>query len=129
MTDTVRVPREPTEAMRYAGDRAVANATHKGGSITDTVLKVWETMLAASPQREGSSADPAPIKPFADTGELRERVAAVIYDLVLGDEDGDVTGVGAATEAILDLIQSERGSSSIGQNDKPGLAFSDAGEP
>ena len=30
---------------------------------------------------------------------------------------------------ILDLIQSERGSSPIGQNDKPGLAFFNAGEP
>ena len=48
-------------------------------------------------------------QPDALPGDLRERVAAVIYDLVLDDEDGDVTGVGAATEAILDLIQSEKG--------------------
>lgn len=54
MTDTVRVPREPTEAMRYAGDRAVANAMHKGGSIADLAKLDGETMdLAASPQGEG----------------------------------------------------------------------------
>jgi hypothetical protein len=32
-------------------------------------------------------------------------------------------------DAILDLIQSERAGSPIGQNDQPGLVFSDTGEP
>ena len=50
---------------------------------------------------------PAPIKPFADTGELREKVAAVIYDRVLVYEDGYMAGVGAAADAILDLIRKD----------------------
>lgn len=64
-------------------------------------------MLAASPQGEGSSAHPAPIKPSADTGELRERVARVI-----GDRKGHPKPWSEDYEladAILDLIQSERG--------------------
>lgn len=72
---------------------------------------------------------PAPIKPSADTGELRgEVIAAVVANVHVSDGRTFINGP-AIADAILDLIQSERGSSPIGQNDQPGLAFSDAGEP
>ena len=80
-------------------------------------------------------AHPAPLKTSADTGELRERVAALIVekgrlDLTAGFPPfGFIDNPRELADAILDLIQSERGSSPIGQNDQPGLAFSDAGEP
>lgn len=50
--DRVSVPREPTEAMHYDGDRALVNAMHHGGSITETTLKIWEAMLSAAPTSE-----------------------------------------------------------------------------
>ena len=71
---------------------------------------------------------PAPIQPSADTGELRgEVIAAVVANVHVSDGRTFINGP-AIADAILDLIQSERGSSPIGQNDQPGLAFSDAGE-
>lgn len=88
-------------------------------------------------------AHPAPIKPSVDTGELRERVAEAKEWIdeaecrrgcstwrpdVHGRSRCDC-GREAAADAILDLIQSERAGSPIGQNDQPVLAFSDAGEP
>ena len=77
-------------------------------------------MLAASPQGEGLSAHPAPIKPSADTGELRERVADAAYvvlrhgDYKPGTDNGLIPHGErlvplAIADAILDLIQSERG--------------------
>lgn len=68
-----------------------------------------------------------PITPSADTGELRERVAREIRDwpFPINQHEGCLE----LADAILDLIQSERAGSPIGQNDQPGLAFSDAGKP
>ena len=66
-------------------------------------------MLAASPQGEGSSADAAPIKPSADTGELRERVAQIIGEAVNRRAPGQIVfSTLEDADAILDLIQSER---------------------
>ena len=96
-------------------------------------------MLAASPQGEGSSADasrklrftvdrldletmtmkphiveivgPAPIKPSADTGELRERVTQIIEAAIERHNPGNsLRHTVDDADAILDLIQSERGS-------------------
>ena len=52
------------------------------------------------------SAHPAPIKPSADTGELRERVALEIRDwpFPINQHEGCLE----LADAILDLIQSER---------------------
>lgn len=57
MTDTVRVPREPTEAMIEASNRAAM--AFAGGDLSDADMTrlVWSAMLAASPQGAGSSAD------------------------------------------------------------------------
>jgi hypothetical protein len=57
MTDTVRVPREPTEAMLEASNRAAM--AFAGGDLSDADMTrlVWSAMLAASPQGEGSSAE------------------------------------------------------------------------
>lgn len=60
----------------------------------------------ASPQGEGSSGDPAPIKPSADTGELRERVAREIWEWPFPIIQHE--GCFELADAILDLIQSER---------------------
>ena len=53
-------------------------------------------------------AHPAPIKPSADTGELRERVAASIGSAWAHGTHGKPFDVKAETDAILDLIQSKR---------------------
>lgn len=73
MTDYVRVPREPTEAMLVNGREALLPLVRLDSY--GPLIGLWRDMLAASPQGEGSSGDPAPIKPSGDTGELRERVA------------------------------------------------------
>lgn len=39
--------REPDDRVRYNGDRALVNATTKGGSITDTVLIIHQAMIDA----------------------------------------------------------------------------------
>ena len=65
-----------------------------------------EAMLAASPQGEGSSTGPAPIKPSGDTGELRERVALEIRNWPF--DISRIEGCLELAAAILDLIQSER---------------------
>ena len=70
---------------------------------------------------------PAPIKPSGDTGELREKMKRAIWTQ-LPQEDANMGTSGRIADAILGLIQSERAGSSIGQNDQPGLAFSDAGD-
>ena len=56
---------------------------------------------------------PAPIKPSVDTGELRERVAAILTRLPVRDcvePGGELDGlrIREAADAILDLIQSKR---------------------
>ena len=126
MTEYMRVPREPTEAMLANGREALLPLVRLDSY--GPLIGLWRDMLAASPQGEGSSADPAPIKPSADTGELRERVAASIGSAWAHGTHGKPFDVKAETDAILDLIRSEREGSPIGQNDQPGLAFSDAGE-
>ena len=142
MTDTVRVPMEPTPEMVRAGCAVTCVECFADCKSSDAAA-IYRAMLAASPQGEGSSADPAPIKPSADTGELRERVLEA--QEWIGEAEcrrgcstwrPDVHGRSRcdcgredALNAILDLIQSERAGSSISQNDQPGLAFSGAGEP
>lgn len=139
MTDTVRVPREPTPKMVRAGCAVTCVECFADCKSSDAAA-IYRAMLAAFPQGEGSSTDPAPIKPSGDTGELRGEVNGLLaryFPEILIDQNGSAYGVSfvvreqraALTGAILDLIQSERGSSPIGQNDQPGLAFSDAGEP
>ena len=51
MTDTVRVPREPTEAMIAAGERAAWDDDNSMPAIS-AMRKAWPAMLAASPQGE-----------------------------------------------------------------------------
>lgn len=174
MTDTVRVPREPTEAMLVNGREALLPLVRLDSY--GPLIGLWRDMLAASPQREGSSAEaqgwrdiataprdgsafmvwwkgqwqprarfdpefgsfqlwgrtdydtegwetfaidghwmplppppsahPAPIKPSADTGELREKVAREIRDwpFPINQHEGCLE----LADAILDLIQSER---------------------
>jgi hypothetical protein len=84
---------------------------------------------------------PAPIKPSADTGELRERVARRVCRIVRTWQEFKATPEYtldmevenawddwlSEADAILDLIQSERAGSPIGQNDQLGLAFSGEG--
>jgi len=75
-------------------------------------------------------AHPAPIKTSADTGELRERVAELAWRFRGNERLGGPWYPGAKptdspamsdcfgfADAILDLIQSERAGSPIGQND------------
>lgn len=115
MTDTVCVPVEPTEAMLdaacYHGPDTPAGRFDYSDART-----VWSAMLAASPQGEGSSADPAPIKPSGDTGEQRDRVARIIDPsafLFSRDElDAKVRhhphdAAYALADAILDLIRKD----------------------
>ncbi len=93
---------------------------------------------AALTTGEATTPHPAPIKPSADTGELRERVARKMFDADSKEnglardwmfEGGCHASYFAMADAAISLIQSERAGSPIGQNDQPGLAFSDAGEP
>lgn len=98
------VPVKPTLAMILA---ATENCSPVGccSLEPDHAREIWEAMLAASPQGEGSSTDPAPIKPSGDTGELRERVARVI-----GDRKGHPKPWSEDYEladAILDLIRKD----------------------
>ena len=56
------------------------------------------------------SAHPAPIKPSGDTGELRERVAQIIEAAIERHNPGNsLRHTINDADAILDLIQSERG--------------------
>ena len=108
MTDTVRVPREPTEAMIAAGERAAWDGDNSMPAFS-AMRKAWSAMLAASPQGQGSSAHPAPIKPSGDTGELRKRVAQIIGEAVNRRALGQIVfSTLEDADAILDLIQSER---------------------
>ena len=56
MTDTVRVPREPTEAMLWAASE-IGPDTPAGRFDYSDARAVWDAMLAASPQGEGSPGD------------------------------------------------------------------------
>ena len=90
---------------------------------TDYDTEGWETFAIDGhwmPLPPPPSGHPAPIKPSADTGELRERVARIV-DPAGFDDRWDVPGLRheasldervdealAKADAILDLIQSER---------------------
>lgn len=100
--------------------RAVESSHHNGittnwhrnpdGPEAADLIERLAAMLAASPQGEGSSADPAPIKPSVDTGELRYRVAQIIGEAVNRRAPGQIVfSTLEDADAILDLIQSERG--------------------
>ena len=109
MTDTVRVPRAWLEAFCRDTDPTEPIADN-GGTVWDMFCHEAAAMLAASPQGEGSSADAAPIKPSADTGELRERVAQIIGEAVNRRAPGQIVfSTLEDADAILDLIQSEKG--------------------
>ena len=78
---------------------------------------------------EALRAHPTPIKPSADTRELRERATQIIEAAIERHNPGNsLRHTVYDADAILDLIQSERAGSPIGQNDQPGLAFSGEGE-
>lgn len=89
--------REAAEALRaLQADKAMLTGQ----------LQASRAMLAASPQGEGLSGDPAPIKPSGDTGELRERVALEIRNWPF--DISRIEGCLELADAILDLIQSKR---------------------
>ena len=100
MTDTVRVPRTTVVRLLAVVPKGSGLAVHLAA------------MLAASPQGEGSSADTHPPQPDALPGDLREKVAAVLYENIgaaAWSGDAEVHGIPEAADAILSLIQSERG--------------------
>jgi hypothetical protein len=99
MTDTVRVPREPTEAMLANGREALLPLVRLDSY--GPLIGLWQDMLAASPPQ-----------PDALPGDLREKVAAVLYENIgaaAWSGDAEVHGIPEAADAILSLIQSERG--------------------
>lgn len=102
MTDTVRVPREPTQAMI-----AAVEDINVPLNIHGAARAIWSAMLAASPQGEGSSADADTPQPDALPGDLRERVGKLIEDWPFRIDGQD--GADELADAILSLIQSERG--------------------
>lgn len=88
MTDTVRVPREPTEAVAW-------RFWHEGGwnfSIADP-----SPHLADCVERDALYIHPAPIKPSGDTGELRELLTETV------DALGQATGLLKACEDDIDI--------------------------
>ena len=120
--------------------------------FVDVEVRCWICAAMGGNENDGATLDEnraaaiaawnrrTPIKPSADTGELRGEVNGLLaryFPEILIDQNGSAYGVSfvvreqraALTGAILDLIQSEKAGSPIGQNDQPGLAFSDAGEP
>ena len=126
MTEYVRVPRDGPDII-WLEPSCCADPSHGRQWCEDDAFPVCEdghepvkyirADLAASPQGEGSSGDPAPIKPSGDTGELRKRVAKIV-DPAGFDDRWDVPGLRheasldervdealAKADAILDLIQ------------------------
>ena len=98
MTDTVRVPREPTEAMLANGREALLPLVRLDSY--GPLIGLWQDMLAA-----------APPQPDALPGDLREKVAAVLYENIgaaAWSGDAEVHGIPEAADAILSLIQSEK---------------------
>lgn len=87
-------------AQAYRSDMSIRDVG--ADALADFAEAVVEA-LAASPQGEGSSGDPAPIKPSGDTGELRKKILNALY---CPDISWGTTNLKA--DAILDLIQSER---------------------
>lgn len=106
MTDTVRVPRAWLEAFHRDTDPNEPIADN-GGTVWDMFCHEAAAMLAASPQGAGSSAHPAPIKPSADTGELRDDVLERLRALDFAGHY-DEARFQYIADTILDLIQSER---------------------
>ena len=119
MTDIVRVPKEPNPALLPVIASIVRRLAIPTNIDPDEVYfdngharQIYAAIVAASPQGEGSSADPAPIKPSGDTRELRERVAQIIGEAVNRRAPGQIVfSTLEDAEAILDLIQSEKGES------------------
>ena len=108
MTDTVMstdLPvNDPTNpAHRLADD--LRNGRIPGYAADD--VRAVLTMLAASPQGEGSSADAHPPQPDALPGDMREKVARLILDFPFNINCE--REVPALADAILSLIQSEKG--------------------
>ena len=96
MTDTVRVPREPTEAMLANGREALLPLVRLDSY--GPLIGLWRDMLAASPQGEGSSAEAHPPQPDALPGDLREKIAGIIVRKVLQEDYDDLV------EGYLDEI-------------------------
>jgi hypothetical protein len=97
--------------MLDAGGLVVAGGKPPFGYEIQNAASVWDAMLAASPQEEGSSADTHPPQPDALPGDLREKVAAVLYENIgaaAWSGDAEVHGIPEAADAILSLIQSEK---------------------
>ena len=103
---------EPVKYIRadLAASPQEAVPTKREAALADLAKLDGETMdLAASPQGEGSSAHPAPIKPSSDTGELRERVTQIIEAAIERHNPGNaVRHTLDDADEILNLIQSER---------------------
>lgn len=128
MTDTVRVPKEPTEAVLLNmavrndhglgcpgyydqpifGGEGVGHARRLEAALTTMRQLYEEVVLAASPQGEGSSADALP-------GDMRKKVAAIrAWAAPLLEQGEDriwrrAKAIVDEADAILSLIQSERG--------------------
>jgi hypothetical protein len=77
--------------LSVMGKPIAALDTRLSRAISDAVMLV------------GSEANPAPIKPSADTGELREKIVTALYcpDISWGTAN-------RKADEILDIIQSER---------------------
>ena len=91
------------------------------GSSGDTTNMIAPVEAVACPTCKGAHPElcsnvfhisyPAPIKPSGDTGELREKIIAIIEDSVWADDATEFTeiihGINDAADAILDLIHLE----------------------
>ena len=84
MTDTVRVPREPTPKMVRAGCAVTCVECFADCKSSDAAA-IYRAMLAASPQEEG---------PFED-------------DITEDSKTAMTNAAGKAAAAILDLIQKD----------------------
>ena len=123
--DIATAPRDGREIIAYSQDVSGTTGLNPfvslcawhpdAGFCTCELREVTHWMPLPPPP----SADAAPIKPSADTGELRERVALIV-DPAGFDDRWDVPGLRheasldervdealAKADAILDLIQSE----------------------
>ena len=108
------VPVKPTLAMILA---ATDNCSPVGccSLEPDHAREIWEAMLAASPQGEGSSADAYPPQPDALPGDLREKVRGAMKAWAQEDCSTGLKmmltpkGFCDLETRILSLIQSERG--------------------
>ena len=97
--------------------------------FVDVEVRCWICAAMGGNENDGATLDEnraaaiaawnrrTPIKPSADTGELRERIVSVVKNAVRDFEDdmnedwktAMTNAAGKAADAILDLIQSEKG--------------------